>query len=196
MTLLHSKHRLPSLYLSLSPSVSNLVQKPIDHHLWRVRSWKDRNCKDCPPLPLLACLRGVQFKLIIRSTEICSHFSGQATPRHEPHLGVIRSLLPPLPLLTSLGSGNAKTLRNSNSSRFGKLFKLYFDPSQAHRMVSAGIVTYLLEKSRVVSFSEGERNFHVFYQVRLSPLLLLVTHLSLDCRCWMGQQQRRERNGS
>mmetsp|Transcript_12262 Transcript_12262/g.18578 ORF Transcript_12262/g.18578 Transcript_12262/m.18578 type:complete len:1713 (+) Transcript_12262:153-5291(+) len=74
-----------------------------------------------------------------------------------------RRLLDTNPILESFG--NAKTLRNSNSSRFGKLMKLNFNPALDYQLDSAGIDTYLLEKSRVVSFSEGERNYHVFYQM-------------------------------
>eukprot|EP01114_Cavostelium_apophysatum_P006700 TRINITY_DN1812_c0_g1_i1.p1 TRINITY_DN1812_c0_g1~~TRINITY_DN1812_c0_g1_i1.p1 ORF type:complete len:1611 (+),score=575.78 TRINITY_DN1812_c0_g1_i1:62-4894(+) len=59
--------------------------------------------------------------------------------------------------------GNAKTLRNNNSSRFGKFTELHFDKNA--RLVGATIVTYLLEKSRLVSQARGERNFHVFYQL-------------------------------
>ncbi len=59
--------------------------------------------------------------------------------------------------------GNAKTIRNRNSSRFGKLTWLLF--SEARALVGTQIEISLLEKSRLVAQGAGERNFHVFYQL-------------------------------
>ena len=57
--------------------------------------------------------------------------------------------------------GNAKTVRNANSSRFGKFVEIQFD--RHARIAGAAVRTYLLERSRVASTSPGERNFHVFF---------------------------------
>lgn len=86
------------------------------------------------------------------------------------------------PILESFG--NAKTGRNSNSSRFGKFMKLLFAHSSAGRastktklhLTGAVIETYMLEKSRVVYQSHGEGNFHIFY----SLLQAAPTFLHLD----------------
>lgn len=59
--------------------------------------------------------------------------------------------------------GNAQTVRNNNSSRFGKFVRIQFTPLGA--IAGATIDWYLLEKSRVTARSEKERSFHVFYQL-------------------------------
>uniref|UniRef100_A0A8C2U710 Unconventional myosin-XIX n=1 Tax=Coturnix japonica TaxID=93934 RepID=A0A8C2U710_COTJA len=59
--------------------------------------------------------------------------------------------------------GNACTLRNNNSSRFGKYIQLHLD--RFHHLRSASIQTFLLEKTRVAYQAPNERNFHIFYQI-------------------------------
>ncbi|XP_019453131.1 PREDICTED: myosin-9-like isoform X1 [Lupinus angustifolius] len=63
--------------------------------------------------------------------------------------------------------GNAKTVRNNNSSRFGKFVEIQFD--KYGRISGAAIRTYLLEKSRVCQISDPERNYHCFYLLCASP---------------------------
>ncbi|KAH9763212.1 Myosin-17 [Citrus sinensis] len=63
--------------------------------------------------------------------------------------------------------GNAKTVRNNNSSRFGKFVELQFDKNG--RISGAAVRTYLLERSRVCQISDPERNYHCFYLLCAAP---------------------------
>ncbi|KAH7423020.1 hypothetical protein KP509_12G036000 [Ceratopteris richardii] len=75
--------------------------------------------------------------------------------------GVENEILQTNPILEAFG--NARTLRNDNSSRFGKLIDIFFEDSG--KICGAKIQTYLLEKSRVVQQAMGERSYHIFYQL-------------------------------
>ncbi|XP_068455055.1 myosin-7 [Clinocottus analis] len=79
--------------------------------------------------------------------------------------------------------GNAKTIRNDNSSRFGKFIRIHFAASG--KLASADIETYLLEKSRVTFQLKNERDYHIFYQIlsQKKPELLemlLITNNPYD----------------
>nr|XP_048310370.1 myosin-15 [Myodes glareolus] len=86
--------------------------------------------------------------------------------------------------------GNAKTLRNDNSSRFGKLIRMHFGTRGT--VSSADIQIYYLEKSRVVYQQPGERNYHIFYQIlsgkqELRDMLLVSTNPSNFHICSCGE---------
>lgn len=115
-------------------------------------------------------LSGFIRRTSCRKTETVKHMLSYLARASSARVSCDRALeaeiLQSNPLLEAYG--NAKTLRNDNSSRFGKWMRLEFSSSKS--IEGCSITSYLLEKSRIVSCFEGERNYHSFYQLLVSPV--------------------------
>jgi hypothetical protein len=83
-----------------------------------------------------------------------------ASQNDENDVCIEQQVLQSNPILESFG--NARTMRNDNSSRFGKYIDIQFNPTG--HLTGASIETYLLEKVRLIHPGQHERNYHVFYQ--------------------------------
>ena len=112
-------------------------------------------------------------------SHLASVHSANETEETDSHHLVVQRVLDSHPLLEAFG--NAKTVRNDNSSRFGKFIQMQFDVEDATTAAYAGRAvpscllagstceTYLLEKSRVVGHEHNERTYHIFYQLLAAP---------------------------
>jgi myosin heavy subunit len=98
-----------------------------------------------------------------------AYLAGSAT-------GIQTKILKASPVLEAWG--NAKTLRNNNSSRFGKFIEIWFDKQCS--ITGSSNTTYILEKSRVVFQEKDERNYHVFYQLLSGATPSLLQELELS----------------
>ncbi|CAI5743473.1 unnamed protein product [Hyaloperonospora brassicae] len=101
----------------------------------------------------------MQFLTSVGRRASCEDAGGSSRGGGAVDIG--RRILQTNPILESFG--NAQTIRNDNSSRFGKFIKIQFNAE--HEIVGAQIASYLLEKVRVLHQNVGERSFHVFYEL-------------------------------
>uniref|UniRef100_A0AAZ3RJX7 Uncharacterized protein n=1 Tax=Oncorhynchus tshawytscha TaxID=74940 RepID=A0AAZ3RJX7_ONCTS len=97
-------------------------------------------------------------KLLLQFLSVMSQNSAGTAPT-ERSTRVEQAIIQSSPIMEAFG--NAKTVYNNNSSRFGKFIQLHF--SQSGNIQGGCIIDYLLEKNRVVRQNPGERNYHIFY---------------------------------
>ncbi|XP_069763279.1 unconventional myosin-XV isoform X2 [Narcine bancroftii] len=140
-----------------------------------VLKYKGKSFMDNPP-HLFAIANAAYSKMVDAKHNQCIIISGEsgsgkteatklvlrylAAVHHRHKDSVTHQILEATPLLESFG--NAKTVRNDNSSRFGKYIEIYLQDG-----VICGAITsqYLLEKSRIVFQAKNERNYHIFYEM-------------------------------
>ncbi|KAL4710295.1 hypothetical protein ACJJTC_011549, partial [Scirpophaga incertulas] len=112
------------------------------------------------PQPQAILISGESGAGKTESTKLAVQFLAAVAPAPPGRAPVSEQILEAAPLLEAFG--NARTPKNHNSSRFGKLLELYFKEGA---LAGARVAHYLLEKSRIVTQSPGERNYHVFYEL-------------------------------
>jgi myosin-15 len=113
------------------------------------------------PTPQAVVISGESGSGKTESTKLVMQYLAAVVPGGGLASSVItEQILEAAPLLEAFG--NARTVRNDNSSRFGKYLEIYF---KSGAIIGAKITQYLLEKSRIVTQAPNERNYHVFYEL-------------------------------
>ena len=151
-----------------------IITKQVPPHLWAIAETAYRNMlankKDNAMLITGESGAGKTEntkKVISYFATICS--SGK---RKEGEASLEDKIVQTNPVLEAWG--NAKTVRNDNSSRFGKFIRIHFTGSG--KLAGCDIVSYLLEKSRITEQQAVERSYHIFYQLQQVMEYSVVPH--------------------
>ena len=150
-----------------SQNLGNSNQKPLGPHVYSIADVSYRQMMSEQRKSQSILISGESGAGKTETTKIVMLYlttlgSGSEEVKEENgKLSVMERVLQSNPILEAFG--NAKTLRNDNSSRFGKFIELGFN--RAGVLQGAKVQTYLLEKVRIGYHGSGERNYHIFYQL-------------------------------
>lgn len=184
MSVLKNRYKDDDIYTNIGPVLIAINPFKTLKHLYteaRIREYRGKKYFEVPPHPY-SLIDDAYTSMITYHENQCIIISGESgsgkTETAKIILNYISSItgkgtgvqvvkdrmLSSNPILESFG--NAKTVNNNNSSRFGKYMVLNFD--YGGEPIGGSVQQYLLEKSRVVGPAVSERNFHIFYQVTTS----------------------------
>mmetsp|Transcript_5020 Transcript_5020/g.11043 ORF Transcript_5020/g.11043 Transcript_5020/m.11043 type:complete len:1631 (-) Transcript_5020:83-4975(-) len=174
-----TKEKLPPhAYAVAENAYSSMIRSLEERDAHRLESASKGKLSPCNQSILVSGESGagktVTTKIVMRYLSILSQRNSDGNMGANEHDGpsVEMQVLQSNPVLESFG--NARTIRNDNSSRFGKFIEMSFQArkddacGQRGSLLGAKIDFYLLEKVRLVSVNPGERNYHIFYEL-LSP---------------------------
>ena len=159
-------------YLSII-TADNMLQrkKELDPHIYSVAATAFRQLKENKQKQAIVISgesgagKTESAKIAMKFLTALSSLSPTHSEEHkveEGEVSIEQKILNCNPVLESFG--NAKTVRNNNSSRFGKYVKLVFNLKKGD-ILGAETLNYLLEKSRVCKQASEERNYHIFYHL-------------------------------
>uniref|UniRef100_A0A0N4W241 Myosin motor domain-containing protein n=1 Tax=Haemonchus placei TaxID=6290 RepID=A0A0N4W241_HAEPC len=154
--------RLPIYTDSIAEQYKGKKRKEMPPHIFAVTDEAYRNMLQDREDQSILCTGESGAGKTENTKKVIQYLAHVAAPRSSSSKGRLEEqLLQANPILEAFG--NSKTIKNDNSSRFGKFIRIHFDAAGA---ISGGnIEFYLLEKSRILRQSADERCFHIFYQL-------------------------------
>eukprot|EP00656_Telonema_subtile_P049651 TRINITY_DN6216_c0_g1_i3.p1 TRINITY_DN6216_c0_g1~~TRINITY_DN6216_c0_g1_i3.p1 ORF type:complete len:1326 (-),score=425.50 TRINITY_DN6216_c0_g1_i3:75-4052(-) len=149
----------------------------VEPHVYAIADSCYRNCFDAKVGPYSN--GGSQAMVITGESGAGKSYNTKCALGYLAYVGKDPDAPPGVPVTTKMvkcndileAFGNASMPRNPDSSRFGKLFQIFFD-SQRQCIKGCNITTYLLEKSRITMQGTNERNYHIFYMICAAQHLL------------------------
>ncbi|XP_066455871.1 unconventional myosin-VIIb [Eleutherodactylus coqui] len=172
---LHIRYKENNIYTytgAILVAVNPYEELPL-YHTTQIHLYRNRRIGELPP-HIFALADTCYFNMQRKRTDQCCVISGESgagktestklmlqflASSSGQHSWIEQQILEANPIMEAFG--NAKTIRNDNSSRFGKYIEIHF--SRENIIEGARIEQFLLEKSRVCRQATGERNYHIFY---------------------------------